>query len=101
MLSAVFAFLAGVFVVSFVGYSVDTLGLRTGGLGYLLAAAGVGAAAAGAGAAGAGVPGTGVPGVVVAAQTTGTPRPNIRVRVARETMEADRNEIGRRNAFIV
>jgi MFS transporter, DHA3 family, macrolide efflux protein len=44
MLSAVFAFLGGVFVVSFVGYSVETLGLRTGGLGYLLAAAGVGAA---------------------------------------------------------
>jgi MFS family permease len=44
LLSAVFAFLAGVFVVAFVGYAAETLGLRTGGLGYLLAAAGVGAA---------------------------------------------------------
>jgi MFS transporter, DHA3 family, macrolide efflux protein len=57
MLSAVFAFLGGVFVVSFVGYSVDTLGLRTGGLGYLLAAAGVGAAV-GVGLVGSGKPWT-------------------------------------------
>jgi MFS family permease len=44
VLSAVFAFLGGVFVVAIVGYSMETLGLRTGGFGYLLAAAGAGAA---------------------------------------------------------
>jgi MFS transporter, DHA3 family, macrolide efflux protein len=44
MLSAVFAFLAGVFAVEIVGYTKDTLGLRTGGFGYLLVAAGAGAA---------------------------------------------------------
>lgn len=44
VLSAVFAFLAAVFVVAIIGYAMETLGLRTGGLGYLLAAAGVGAA---------------------------------------------------------
>jgi MFS family permease len=43
MLSAVFAFLLGVLVVVFVGYGMDTLGLRTGGIGYLVAAAGLGA----------------------------------------------------------
>jgi predicted MFS family arabinose efflux permease len=44
VLSAIFAFLAAVFVVAIIGYAMETLGLRTGGLGYLLAAAGVGAA---------------------------------------------------------
>ncbi|MGO9246545.1 MAG: MFS transporter [Verrucomicrobiia bacterium] len=44
LLSAVFAFLAGVFAVEIVGYTKDTLGLRTGGLGYLSVAAGAGAA---------------------------------------------------------
>jgi len=44
LLSAVFAFLAGVFAVEIVGYTMETLGLRTGGFGYLLVAAGVGAA---------------------------------------------------------
>ncbi len=43
MLSGVFAFLLGILAVAIVGYAVDTLGLRTGGLGYLVAAAGVGA----------------------------------------------------------
>ena len=44
LLSAVFAFLAGAVAVEIVGYTMDTLGLRTGGLGYLLVAAGAGAA---------------------------------------------------------
>ncbi len=44
LLSAVFAFLAGVFAVEIVGYTMETLGLRTGGFGYLLVAAGAGAA---------------------------------------------------------
>jgi MFS family permease len=44
LLSAVFAFLAGVFAVEIVGYSMETLGLRTGGLGYLLIPAGAGTA---------------------------------------------------------
>jgi predicted MFS family arabinose efflux permease len=44
MLSAVFAFLGGVFAVEIVGYTMETLGLRTGGLGYLLTTAGAGAA---------------------------------------------------------
>ena len=44
VLSAVFAFLAAVFVVAIIGYAMETLGLRTGGFGYLLAAAGAGAA---------------------------------------------------------
>ncbi len=44
LLSAVFAFLAGVFAVEIVGYTLETLGLRTGGFGYLLVAAGAGAA---------------------------------------------------------
>lgn len=43
ILSGVFAFLLGLLVVVFVGYGMDTLGLRTGGLGYLVAAAGMGA----------------------------------------------------------
>ncbi|MEI6083421.1 MAG: MFS transporter [Verrucomicrobiota bacterium] len=43
MVSAVFAFLLGLLVVVFVGYAMDTLGLRTGGVGYLVAAAGIGA----------------------------------------------------------
>jgi DHA3 family macrolide efflux protein-like MFS transporter len=44
LLSAVFAFLLGILVVIFVGYALNTLGLRTGGLGYLVGAGGVGAA---------------------------------------------------------
>jgi DHA3 family macrolide efflux protein-like MFS transporter len=44
MVSAVFAFLLGILVVIFVGYAMNTLGLRTGGLGYLIGAGGVGAA---------------------------------------------------------
>jgi MFS transporter, DHA3 family, macrolide efflux protein len=44
LLSAVFAFLAGVFAVEIIGYAKDTLELRTDGLGYLLVAAGAGAA---------------------------------------------------------
>src|ERR1041384_730324 len=44
MLSAMFAFLLGVLVVIFVGYALNTLGLRTGGLGYLVGAGGAGAA---------------------------------------------------------
>jgi len=42
-LAAVFAFLLGVLIVGIVGYALDTLGLRTGGLGYLIGAGGVGA----------------------------------------------------------
>jgi MFS family permease len=45
LLSGVFAFLGGVFLVAFVGYAVETLKLGTGGLGYLAAAAGPGAVA--------------------------------------------------------
>jgi MFS family permease len=44
MLSGIFAFLAGVLIVAIVGYGLDTLRLGTGGLGYLMASAGVGAA---------------------------------------------------------
>ena len=44
MLSAMFAFLLGILVVIFVGYALNTLGLRTGGLGYLVGAGGAGAA---------------------------------------------------------
>ncbi|MGD0016081.1 MAG: MFS transporter [Verrucomicrobiia bacterium] len=44
IMSGVFAFLAGVLIVTIVGYGLDTLKLGTGGLGYLMAAAGVGAA---------------------------------------------------------
>lgn len=44
LLSAVFAFLVGIFAVAIVGYAMETLGLRTGGLGYLVGAAGAGAA---------------------------------------------------------
>lgn len=43
VLSGVFAFLLGILAVTIIGYAVDTLGLGTGGLGYLVAAAGVGA----------------------------------------------------------
>ncbi len=43
-LAGVFAFLLGVLVVALVGYALNTLGLRTGGLGYLIGAGGVGAA---------------------------------------------------------
>jgi MFS family permease len=44
IMSGVFAFLASVLIVTIVGYGLDTLKLGTGGLGYLMAAAGVGAA---------------------------------------------------------
>ncbi|HVM60439.1 MAG TPA: MFS transporter [Verrucomicrobiae bacterium] len=44
LLSAVFAFLAGAVAVEIVGYTMETLGLRTGGLGYVLVSAGAGAA---------------------------------------------------------
>jgi len=44
LLSAVFAFLVGILAVAIVGYAMETLGLRTGGLGYLVGAAGAGAA---------------------------------------------------------
>jgi hypothetical protein len=44
LLSAAFAFMLGILMVVFIGYAKDTLGLRTGGLGYLGAAGGLGAA---------------------------------------------------------
>jgi MFS family permease len=44
VLSGAFAFLLGILVVVFVGYAMNTLGLKTGGVGYLIAAGGVGAA---------------------------------------------------------
>ena len=43
LLNAFFAFLLGVLMVVFVGYALETLHLRTAGVGYLAAAAGVGA----------------------------------------------------------
>lgn len=43
-LTGVFAFLGGILFVSIIGYALDTLQLGTAGLGYLMAAAGVGAA---------------------------------------------------------
>jgi MFS family permease len=43
LLNGLFAFMLGVLMVVFVGYAIKTLGLRTGGVGYLVAAAGVGA----------------------------------------------------------
>jgi len=45
ILSGVFAFLLGIFVVVFVGYAMKTLGLQTAGVGYLVAAGGIGAGA--------------------------------------------------------
>lgn len=44
VLAALFAFLLGILAVVFVGYAMDTLGLRTAGVGYLVAAGGAGAA---------------------------------------------------------
>jgi len=44
ILAGIFAFLLAILVVTFIGYAMDTLGLRTGGVGYLIAAGGVGAA---------------------------------------------------------
>jgi MFS family permease len=48
ILTAVFAFVGGVFMVAFVGFALaeppDGLGLRTGGFGYLFVAGGAGAA---------------------------------------------------------
>ena len=43
LLNAFFAFLLGVLMIVFLGYALETLGLRTAGVGYLAAAAGVGA----------------------------------------------------------
>jgi MFS family permease len=43
LLNGLFAFMLGILMVVFVGYAIKTLGLRTGGVGYLVAAAGVGA----------------------------------------------------------
>jgi predicted MFS family arabinose efflux permease len=45
LLNGLFAFMLGILMVVFVGYAIKTLGLRTAGVGYLVAAAGVGAAA--------------------------------------------------------
>jgi DHA3 family macrolide efflux protein-like MFS transporter len=44
LIAAVFAFLLGVFIVTIVGYAVETLRLGTAGMGYLFAPAGAGAA---------------------------------------------------------
>jgi MFS family permease len=43
MLNAFFAFLLGVLMIVFLGYAMETLGLGTAGVGYLAAAAGIGA----------------------------------------------------------
>ena len=43
LLNAFFAFLLGVLMIVFLGYAFKTLGLRTAGVGYLAAAAGIGA----------------------------------------------------------
>jgi MFS family permease len=43
LIAAAFAFLLGVLMVVFIGYAMGTLGLRTAGVGYLIAAGGVGA----------------------------------------------------------
>ena len=43
ILSAVFAFILAALAPNFVGYALNTLGLGTGGLGYLVGAGGVGA----------------------------------------------------------
>jgi MFS family permease len=43
LLNGFFAFLLGILMVVFVGYALDTLGLRTGGMGYLVTAGGLGA----------------------------------------------------------
>jgi hypothetical protein len=45
VLNGAFAFLLGILMVVFLGYAVETLGLRTDQVGYLVAAGGVGAAA--------------------------------------------------------
>ena len=45
ILSGVFAFLLGILMVVFVGYAMKTLGLQTAGVGYLVAAGGIGAGA--------------------------------------------------------
>jgi MFS family permease len=45
LLNGLFAFMLGILMVVFVGYAIKTLGLRTAGVGYLVAVAGVGAAA--------------------------------------------------------
>ena len=42
--SGAFAFVGGLLLVEIVGYAIETLHLRTGGVGYLVGAAGVGAA---------------------------------------------------------
>jgi MFS family permease len=43
VLNAFFAFLLGILLVVFVGYAMETLGLRTAGVGYLVVAGGAGA----------------------------------------------------------
>ena len=45
LLAGALAFMGAVFVVAFVGFAMETLRLRTGGLGYLFVALGVGGAA--------------------------------------------------------
>jgi predicted MFS family arabinose efflux permease len=42
--AGVFALLGGLLLVELIGYAMDTLGLRTGGVGYLIGAGGAGAA---------------------------------------------------------
>ena len=44
MLAGALAFMGAVFIVAFVGYAMETLHLRTGGLGYLFVALGIGGA---------------------------------------------------------
>jgi MFS family permease len=43
LLNGLFAFILGILMIVFFGYAFETLGLRTGGAGYLIGAAGVGA----------------------------------------------------------
>jgi predicted MFS family arabinose efflux permease len=43
LLSGFFAFLLGILMIVFVGYGIETLGLGTAGVGYLVAAGGLGA----------------------------------------------------------
>jgi predicted MFS family arabinose efflux permease len=43
ILNGFFAFLLGILMIVFVGYAIETLGLRTAGVGYLVAAGGLGA----------------------------------------------------------
>lgn len=43
ILNGFFAFLLGILMIVFVGYAIETLGLRTAGVGYLVTAGGLGA----------------------------------------------------------